>query len=203
MQNKKMSKLLTIFTTFFKIGLFTFGGGFAMIPLLEKEIVENQGWIEKERFIDAISLTQSVPGAIAINLSIFFGYNIAGGIGAFTAAVAVSLPSFLIILSIAFYFNTFNNIAIINSIFMGIRPAVVGLIIYAGFNLSKSIKWNYSLLVTFVSVLIGGLVLNLNPVIIIISVIIAGSLVYFLKKKKVLKKSTNKSMTIKKLLQKL
>src|SRR5690554_4856774 len=100
----RVYKLLKLFFTFFKLGLFTFGGGFAMIPLLEKEIVDKQEWVDKEKFIDAISVTQSVPGAVAINLSIFFGYNLLGVWGALMAAFAVVLPSFIIILIVAIFF---------------------------------------------------------------------------------------------------
>lgn len=169
---KKILKLSKIFTIFFKIGLFTFGGGFAMIPLMKKELVEKKGWIEEERFIDAISVTQSVPGAVAINLSIFFGYNLLGIPGAVVAAFAVALPSFLIILGIAVFFNNIAGNPLINNIFKGIRPAVVGMILYAGFELCKNVDWSLSLLLTLVLALLASSILNISPVIIIFMVML-------------------------------
>ncbi len=180
--SKYICKLSTIFLTFFKIGLFTFGGGFAMIPILEKELVDKQGWIEKGSFIDAISLTQSVPGAVAVNLSIFLGYNLAGVPGAVVAAFAVALPSFSVILIIATLFNSFNEYPVITNIFKGIRPAVVGLIIYAGFDLSKNINWSLSLISTLAAVLILSVFFNINPVIIIFMTFILSSFTYLYNK---------------------
>src|SRR5690554_6786171 len=152
---KKAAKLVKLFTIFFRIGLFTFGGGFAMIPLIRREFVDKQGWIDEERFIDAISVTQTVPGAVAINLSIFFGYRLLGLAGAFTAAFAVALPSFLIILGIAAFFNNFSGHPLIDNILRGIRPAIVALILYGGYQLSKSVKWTGSLVMTTVLALMA------------------------------------------------
>lgn len=182
--SKNRRKLLSLFKVFFRIGLFTFGGGFAMIPLMEKEIVENKEWIEKEKFIDAISITQSVPGAVAINLSIFFGYNIAGIIGAFTAAVAVALPSFMTILLIALSFNKFNKYKVVQNIFKGIRPAVVGLILYAGMDLSDNINWSYKLIITLILVFVLNSFLNVNPIFLILTVFTIGSVVSIIKIRK-------------------
>lgn len=187
--NKSFKKLLKIFVTFFKIGLFTFGGGFAMIPLMEKELVGRQEWIEKDKFIDSISITQSVPGAVAVNLAIFFGYNVSGFIGALVAAIAVALPSFAIILLIAIFFTSFSQYPLVQNIFKGIRPAVVGLIIYASIDLAKYVSWSPALLSTIIGVLIFGIILNANPIFLILAVIGLGSMVY---KKKQKKKRTEK-----------
>ncbi|MFW6029656.1 MAG: chromate transporter [Halanaerobiales bacterium] len=176
-KNKK--RLIILFTTFLKIGLFSFGGGFAMIPLMEKEIVDKHQWIEKDKFLDAISITQSVPGAVAVNLSIFFGYNTAGFLGAIISAIAVSLPSFSIILMIAFGFKSFSEYQIVNNIFRGIRPAVVGLIFYAGINLARQINWSYSMMVMFAIVILSSVFLGFNPIFLIILAITVGSLRFF------------------------
>lgn len=182
-------RLVKIFVTFFRIGLFTFGGGFAMIPLMEREIVDNHGWIEKDKFIDAISITQSVPGAVAVNLSIFFGYNLAGFIGALVATIGVVIPSFIIILIIAAGFNKFSENPVLNNIFKGIRPAVVGLVLYAGIKLAKNINWSWKLALTFILVFIGNTFLNLSPITIVITVIIIGSIVSINKYRSISKKS--------------
>ncbi|MFW6035668.1 MAG: chromate transporter [Halothermotrichaceae bacterium] len=171
----KKRKLLVLFTTFFRIGLFTFGGGFAMIPLIRKEIVENRGWVEKDKFLDAVSVTQSVPGAVAINLSIFFGYNIAGIFGAFVSALGVVLPSFLIILIIALNFKKFSGNPIAENIFKGIRPAVVALIIYAGYELGKGIDWSLKLILTLGIVFTASAFFGVSPIILIIGVLIIGT----------------------------
>ncbi|MFW5790616.1 MAG: chromate transporter [Bacillota bacterium] len=171
-------KLFKMFITFFKIGLFTFGGGLAMIPIMEKEFVDNQGWVDKERFVDAISITQTVPGSVAVNMSIFFGYNIAGIAGALIAAIGVALPSFFVILTIAMVFRNFNNNAIVQNILKGIRPAVVGLIIYAGLDLSKYIDWTPPLAGTITLVILIGLTLAVNPAFLILMAIAFGSISY-------------------------
>lgn len=181
-----------MFITFFKIGLFTFGGGLAMIPIFEKEFVDNQGWIEKDKLVNAISITQTVPGSVAINMSIFFGYNIAGFAGAVVAAVGVALPSFLVILTIALLFRNFNDYLIIQNILKGIRPAVVGLIIYAGFDLSKYIDWTPSLTATISFVIVLGLVFAVNPAFLILMAIIFGTISH---KKDLFKKFKNKIKT--------
>lgn len=178
---KKAAKLVKLFTIFFRIGLFTFGGGFAMIPLIRREFVDKQGWIDEERFIDAISVTQTVPGAVAINLSIFFGYRLLGLAGAFTAAFAVALPSFLIILGIAAFFNNFSGHPLIDNIFRGIRPAIVALILYGGYQLSKSVKWTGSLVMTTVLALMAVSLLNISPVIIIFIVLLVSFISHLLR----------------------
>lgn len=178
---KKAAKLVKLFTIFFRIGLFTFGGGFAMIPLIRREFVDKQGWIDEERFIDAISVTQTVPGAVAINLSIFFGYRLLGLAGAFTAAFAVALPSFLIILGIAAFFNNFSGHPLLDNILRGIRPAIVALILYGGYQLSKSVKWTGSLVMTTVLALMAVSLLNISPVIIIFIVLLVSFISHLLR----------------------
>lgn len=172
-----LQRLVGIFYTFFKIGLFTFGGGFAMIPLIERELVNQRGWIEKDKFIDAISITQSVPGAVAINLSIFFGYNIAGILGAIVATIGVALPSIVIILFIGLFFDAFIANPIINRVFIGIRPAIVALILHAGINLSKGISWSKPVLITAISVFVATSFLGISPIIVVASIIAFGILV--------------------------
>lgn len=128
------------FKTFFKIGIFTLGGGYAMIPLIEEEVVNKKHWVSKEEFLDLIAIAQSCPGVFAINISIFIGYKLRKVRGALATALGTALPSFLIILLIAMFFHRFEDNPVVASIFRGIRPAVVALIAVPTFNLAKSAK---------------------------------------------------------------
>ena len=134
----------SLFTTFFKIGLVTFGGGYAMIPIIETEVVDKHGWLKKEELLDLIAVAQSCPGVFAINISTFIGYKLRKKNGAICAALATALPSFFIILLIAMFFHQFQDNKVVAAIFRGIRPAVVALIAVPTFNLAKSAKINLS-----------------------------------------------------------
>lgn len=126
-----MNIFIQLFITFFKIGAFTFGGGWAMISIIEKEIVEKHRWIGKEDFLDLLAVAQSLPGILAVNISVAVGDKMRGNRGSIVAALGTILPSFLIILTIAIFLtpDLIKNNETINSIFKGIRPAVVALII--------------------------------------------------------------------------
>lgn len=133
-------RLLKLFTTFFKLGLFTIGGGYVMIPLIEREVVDKYRWIEKRDFVDLLAIAQSSPGVLAVNMSIFIGYKLRGVRGSVAAAVGNVLPSVVIILLIALFFNRFREYEVVNNVFMGIRPAVVALIASPVFSVAKSAK---------------------------------------------------------------
>lgn len=121
------------FSIFFKIGAFTIGGGYAMVPLIEDEIVTKRRWIAKEDFIDLLAISQSAPGILAVNISIFIGYRLRGIRGSIITALGTILPSFLIILAIALFFHNFKDNVYVERIFKGIRPAVVALIAGSNF----------------------------------------------------------------------
>ena len=131
------------FVTFFKIGMFTLGGGYAMIPIIESEVVDKNKWVSKEEFLDLIAIAQSCPGVFAINISVFIGYKLRKVRGAVVTALGTALPSFFIILLIAMFFHRFQDNPVVEAIFKGIRPAVVALIAVPTFNLAKSahITW--------------------------------------------------------------
>ena len=118
---------LTLFKTFMKIGIVTFGGGYAMIPIIESEVVDKHHWMTKEEFLDAIATTQVCPGALAINMSSLLGYKLAKIPGAIVCTFGASLPSFLIILAIAMFFHQFEDNKVVAAMFAGIRPAVVAI----------------------------------------------------------------------------
>ncbi|MBQ7509462.1 MAG: chromate transporter [Prevotella sp.] len=133
-----------LFTTFFKVGLFTLGGGYAMIPLIEEEVVNKKQWVAKDEFLDLIAIAQSCPGVFAINISIFIGYKLCRIRGAVAAAFGTALPSFLIILAIAMFFRQFEDNPVVAAMFRGIRPAVVALIAVPTFNLARSAKISWT-----------------------------------------------------------
>lgn len=135
-----MNFYLQSFAIFFKIGLFTIGGGYAMVPLIQDELVEKRKWIGKDDFIDLMALSQSVPGIFAVNIAIFIGYKLRKFRGALAMALGTILPSFLIILAIALFFHQFKEYRTVENIFKGIRPAVVALIAAPTFSMAKSAK---------------------------------------------------------------
>lgn len=162
-----MNFYLTSFGTFFKIGLFTIGGGYAMVPLIEEEIVNKKQWIAREDFIDLMAVAQSVPGVFAVNFSIFIGYKLRKFPGALAMALGTILPSFLIILGIALFFQEFKQYEAVENIFKGIRPAVVALIAAPTFSMAKSAKINkYNVWIPVVSALLIWL-FGVSPVYII------------------------------------
>ncbi len=132
------------FKTFFKIGMFTLGGGYAMIPLIEAEVVDKKKWVSKEEFLDLIAIAQSCPGVFAINISTFIGYKLRKTPGAISCSIGTALPSFLIILIIAMFFHQFQDNPVVASIFRGIRPAVVALIAVPTFKLGVSAKLSWA-----------------------------------------------------------
>lgn len=134
----------SMFASFFKIGAFTFGGGWAMISIIEREIVDKHHWIEREDFLDLLAVAQSLPGILAVNIATAVGDKLRGGKGSAVAALGTILPSFLIILCIAIFLtpDMIKNNHVISSIFMGIRPAVVALIVAPVITSAKAAKLN-------------------------------------------------------------
>ncbi|MBK5242465.1 chromate transporter [Clostridium sp.] len=163
-----MKKILNMFWTFFKIGAFTFGGGYAMIPLIEIEVVNKKQWISKEDFLDIIVISQTFPGALAVNSSIFIGYRISGILGAIIGLLGVIIPSFFIILCIAVFFMKFRDYYYVDLVFKGIAAAVPMLILIAVVSLSKSLKKSYANLIIIIVSLVSILFLNVHPVIVIL-----------------------------------
>lgn len=174
-----MKELTKLFLIFFKIGAFTFGGGYAMIPLIEEEIVNKNKWIEEEEFLDIIALAQSIPGALAVNTAVYIGYRKFGFRGAITACLGAVLPSFFIILVIAKFLIGSINKEIMEQIFKGIRPAVVALILVAVVKLRKGVKKTAFSYVVVIATVLLITVFKVHPIFIIIT---SGALGYFLYK---------------------
>ncbi len=170
------TSLFKLFTTFFRIGLFTFGGGYAMIPLIESDVVERNRWIEKADFVDLLAVAQSAPGVFAVNMAVFIGYRLRGVAGALAAAFGCVLPSVIIILLIALFFRQFRHIEVVNNVFKGLRPAVVALIAVPVFNVAKSAKVGWTM--AWIPVLSALLIVafGVSPVFVILVAGVAGFL---------------------------
>ena len=134
--------ILQLFYTFFKTGLLTFGGGYAMIPILQKEVSEKRKWIREDEIVDILAISESTPGPIAINMATYVGYEVAGFRGSFFATLGLVLPSFGIIFLISFFYKDFMSIKIIQAAFMGLRIGVIILLIKAVIKLKHAIKFN-------------------------------------------------------------
>ena len=173
MQNK-FKKAISLFWTFFKIGAFTFGGGYAMIPLITKEVVDDKKWITNEDILDVIAIAESTPGPIAVNSATFIGCKIAGFWGAMFATFGVVLPSFVIISIISMVLDKFQDIQAVKFAFNGIRAGVLALIIKALFSMYKQCPKN------LVSYIIAGIsfiavaILGINMLIVLIVCAIIG-----------------------------
>lgn len=171
-----MRLYFSLFWIFAKIGLFTLGGGYAMLPLIERELVDKYALFNRSDFLDMVAVAQAAPGVMAINLSIISGYKSAGMWGCLCAALGAALPSFVIILLIAVFFRGFQDNPVVRRVFMGVRPAVVALIAVPVFNLSKTAGINWK--TVWIPVLCALLVwlLKVSPVYIVLAAGLAGFL---------------------------
>lgn len=147
---KKINALINLFLTFFKIGICTFGGGYAMIAIIEREAIERKKWLKHEEFLDIIAIAESTPGPLAINSATFIGYKIAGALGSIFATLGVVIPSFIIIYAISLFFDAFLSIEWVGYAFLGIQSAVAFLILNAGIKMFKSIEKSPLSIVLFI-----------------------------------------------------
>ena len=137
---KKIKDYLLLFLTMMKIGLFTFGGGYAMIALIENEFVEKKKWLKKDEFLDVAAIAESTPGPIAINAATYIGYKNSGIIGSMIATLGICIPSFVIIYAISLFFDAFLSFTLVAYAFKGIQICVIYLILTAGLKMLKQIK---------------------------------------------------------------
>ena len=137
---RKIKDYLSLFLTMLKIGLFTFGGGYAMIALIENEFVEKKKWIEKDEFLDIAAIAESTPGPIAINAATYIGYKNSGIIGSMIATLGICIPSFVIIYAISLFFDAFLSFTLVAYAFKGVQICVVYLILTAGLKMLKQMK---------------------------------------------------------------
>lgn len=185
-KSEKTQRLSNLFLTFLKIGILTFGGGYAMIPIIEKEVVEKQKWISQSEMFDILSISQSTPGPVSVNTATFVGYRLAGFWGSFFATLGLVTPSFFIILLISFFYQTFLSWEVVSATFLGIRAGVVILLIDATMRLKKLMKLTpltiTMFLITFLTISasfffnwdlsIGSFKISLSIILIIVGIII-------------------------------
>lgn len=184
---KKLKEYLGLMLTMLKIGFFTFGGGYAMLALLENEFVSKQKWMEKDEFLDMAAIAESTPGPIAINAATYIGYKQFGILGSVFATLGICLPSFLIIYLISLFFDAFLSLTYVQYAFRGIQVCVIYLILNAGIKMFKQMKKSrFNLIVIFATIicmLISSMfALNFSTVIYILINGAAGLVVYFVGK---------------------
>ena len=172
-----MKKLIELFITFFKIGGFTFGGGYAMIPLIQKEAVENKKWVSDEDILDIVAIAESTPGPIAINSATFVGYKTAGTLGSVFATLGVVLPSFIIISLIAYLLKEFADIPAVKYAFFGIRAGVLALVTKSLFTMAKKAPKGYVGAIISALAFLAVAFFDVHALIIIILSAIVGLLV--------------------------
>lgn len=165
-----------LFWSFFKIGSFTIGGGYAMIPLMEQEVVSSKKWLCKEDFLDVLSVSQAMPGIFAVNMATNIGYRLCGITGAISAVIGNIIVPIIMILALAMFFRFFSSNHLVESIFMGIRPAVVALIAAPVFSMAKTAKVNWRNV--WIPAVAAFLIWfwGISPVLIIFAAIVGGFL---------------------------
>jgi len=170
----KFELALSIFTVFFKIGAFTWGGGYAMLPLIKNEVVEKRKWITSEDFIDGIAVSQSLPGPIAVNTATFVGHKLCGKFGAIVAVTGAILPSTISILVIAMFFSRFRELTVVQNFFKGANPAIIALIVSAVIDIGKSALKRYREFVITLILLFLLIYLRIHPILAIVISAILG-----------------------------
>lgn len=167
-----------LFLTFVKIGAFNFGGGYAILPLIEKEIVHNNRWMLQEDFIDIVALSQMTPGPISINSATFVGYRISGLLGALAGTVGVILPAYFLVIFAAQFISRYRDSQVMKGIFYGLRPAVVGLIGAATITVGRAV---FKDMLSVVLALVAGVMVfktKINPVLIILISGLLGTILF-------------------------
>ena len=167
-------KLWSLFCAFFKIGAFTFGGGYAMIPLIQKEAVENKGWVTDDDILEIIAIAESTPGPIAINSATFVGYRAAGVLGSAAATFGVVLPSFVIILLISYILRGFQDIAAVQYAFNGIRAGVLALLFKALWGMYKKSPKGWAAYVVMAASFVLTAFLDVHVLLVIIGCAVFG-----------------------------
>lgn len=170
-----------LFLIFFKVGLFSFGGGYAILPLMQHEVVDVNKWISFKEFMDIVAVSQITPGPISINLATHVGYRIGGVIGSTITTTSVILPSIIIISLIVIFLKKFNKLPVVQRVFKSLRITVVGLILAAGIALFVKENFiDYKSYIIFASVLIGGLLFKIGSITLVILSGIAGAILYYI-----------------------
>lgn len=156
----KIVSVLKLFLTFLKVGAFTFGGGYAMIPIIQKETVEKRKWVNNNDILDILAISESTPGPISVNAATYIGFKVAGFWGSFFATLGLVIPSFVIIYIISFFYKTFMSWSIVQAAFKGLSVGVIILLFSAVLKLRKSVPHNWLSVVLFSLTLVGMMCYN-------------------------------------------
>ena len=167
-----MNKYWELFCSFFKIGIFTFGGGYAMIPIIQAEVITRKGWIKEQEFLDLLTLAQSAPGPISLNTAVFVGYKMYGYRGALSALTGVVLPSFSILLLVAMFFSQIRNNPIVDAAFRGMQPIVVAIMLAPILGFTKGMHWTLIALAAAITMVIWYF--GVSPIYLLIAGAVAG-----------------------------
>ncbi|MCQ2253770.1 MAG: chromate transporter [Bacteroidales bacterium] len=165
---------LNLFWSFFKIGAFTFGGGYAMIQIVKDCVVDKNQWLSEDEFWESITLAQALPGVFAINMALYTGHKIMGKTGAFSAMMGAMLPSMIIIMVIASFFKDINEYETVRNVFSGIRPCVAALILAPGLTMLKKAKITWKTIWIPISVCLLIVLFGISPIYLILAAIIVG-----------------------------
>lgn len=173
-----MEILIRLYLAFLKIGTFSFGGGYAMLPFMQKEIVENNAWISMSEFSDIIGISQMTPGPVAINSATFVGYKVGGIIGSAIATIGVVTTSFILVSIISKVLNKFKESIVVRSMLAGMRPILIALIIYAFIDLAKESYVDFKSII--ITIIIGIILLSkkVHPILVIVIAAILGLIFY-------------------------
>ena len=167
-----MGKYWELFCSFFKIGIFTFGGGYAMIPIIQAEVITHKGWIKEQEFLDLLTLAQSAPGPISLNTAVFVGYKMYGYRGALSALTGVVLPSFTILLLVAMFFSQIRQNPIVDAAFRGMQPIVVAIMLAPILGFTKGMHWTLIALAAAITMVIWYF--GFSPIYLLIAGAVAG-----------------------------
>lgn len=181
MKKSRWKLLIEIYIAFMTLGLVGFGGGFSMIPLIERKVVEEKKWVEKEKIVDIFAVANSLPGAAALNSSAFVGYSVAGIPGAITALIGNMTPSVIIVLILSILFGKFSTYPAVKAAFHGIYPVIVALISYASYIVGKTAIKDITGIILAVLAFTGSLFLNIQPIPLIIGGAAAGIAIYLVR----------------------
>ena len=183
-ETEKKTSLPTLFLTFAKVGVMTFGGGYAMLPILEREVVTNHGWTTSEQMLDYYAIGQCTPGIIAVNVSTFIGYKTRGVLGAIVATLGMVFPSMLIITALASVLKMFQDNEYVRKAFAGIRIAVCALMVSAVLGLVKKAVSNIPTAIVAVASLLLQVFLGVSPILIVVCAVTFGLIMYFYGKRR-------------------
>lgn len=175
-KDNRFKQILILFLTFLKVGAFTFGGGYAMIPIIQKEVVEKRKWATNSDVLDILAISESTPGPISVNAATYIGFKVAGFWGSFFATLGLVIPSFAIILAISYFYKTFMSWHVVQAAFKGLSIGVIILLIMAILKLKNAVRHNVLSATLFILALAGMLTLNLFRITIpMVSLIFIGT----------------------------